>query len=129
MSGGGKLTRTTLKNIVMLSKNMQKTSHFFTEILGHKVIHQTKNLAELKGHKDFRLAIKNISKYDTGDVIEGTCLKIACLWMDEGQKVSLTQVMLGMRSMRLRWSTRNSSKKREAPAMTKSLSLMTSSIN
>jgi catechol 2,3-dioxygenase-like lactoylglutathione lyase family enzyme len=62
MSGGGKLTQTTLKNIVMLSKNVEKTSQFFSEILGLKLIHQTKNLAELKDHKDFRLIIKNAPK-------------------------------------------------------------------
>jgi catechol 2,3-dioxygenase-like lactoylglutathione lyase family enzyme len=39
MSGGGKLTQTTLKNIVMLSKNVEKTSQFFSEILGLKLIH------------------------------------------------------------------------------------------
>lgn len=43
-----KLTQTTLKNIVMLSKNVERTSNFFSEIIGLKLIHQTETLAELK---------------------------------------------------------------------------------
>ena len=57
-----KLTQTTLKNIVLLSKNVEKTSNFFTEILGLKLLHQTKNLAELKDHHNFRLLIKSSPK-------------------------------------------------------------------
>ena len=34
-----KLTQTALKNIVMLSKNVEKTSNFFSEIIGLKLIH------------------------------------------------------------------------------------------
>jgi catechol 2,3-dioxygenase-like lactoylglutathione lyase family enzyme len=46
----------------MLSKNVEKTSQFFSEILGLKLIHQTKTLAELKDQKDFRLIIKHAPK-------------------------------------------------------------------
>ena len=53
---------TSLKNIILLSKNVEKTSNFFSEIVGLKLIHQTPALAELKDQYDFRLLIKQSPK-------------------------------------------------------------------
>ena len=52
----------TLKNIILMSKNVEKTSNFFSEILGLKLIHQTDTLAELRDSRDFRLLIKHSPK-------------------------------------------------------------------
>ena len=57
-----KLTQTTLKNVVMLSRNIERTSNFFSEVIGLKLIHQTEKLAELKDAKEFRLLIKHSPK-------------------------------------------------------------------
>lgn len=59
------LTQTRFKNTILLSKNVKKTSQFFSKILSLKLIHLKKNFAELKDHKDFRLIINNASKYGT----------------------------------------------------------------
>jgi catechol-2,3-dioxygenase len=43
-----KATSTFLKNIVMMSSNVERSSNFFSEIIGLKLIHVTDNIAELK---------------------------------------------------------------------------------
>ncbi|CDW87885.1 UNKNOWN [Stylonychia lemnae] len=136
----GKLSQTTLKNIVLLTKNVERSSNFFSEIIGLKLLHQTANLAELKDQRDFRLIIRQSPKqlyianlqliyslaYSTygyspilnfeipqseefievidkaklhykcqldGDIQEDNYLKIVCLRMEEGQTISLSQVV------------------------------------
>ena len=53
-----KVALTQIKNIVMMSKNVERTSNFFSEIIGLKLIHQTETLAELKDQRDFRIIIR-----------------------------------------------------------------------
>eukprot|EP00347_Sterkiella_histriomuscorum_P023391 403334813 len=126
---GSKISMTTLKNIVLLSKNVEKTSNFFSEIIGLKVIHLTPNFSELKDQKDFRLIIKQTpslaySSYGYSPILnfeltqsedfeeilqkaqtsynctldgepinDDQYMRIACLRLDEGLTISLTQVI------------------------------------
>ena len=43
-----KASQTILKNVILMSKNVERTSNFFSEIIGLKLIHQTESMAELK---------------------------------------------------------------------------------
>lgn len=53
-----KVPQTTLKNIVMMTKNVGRTSDLFTELIGLKLIHQTNKFAELRDSRDFRIIIR-----------------------------------------------------------------------
>jgi catechol-2,3-dioxygenase len=43
-----KASSTFLKNVVLMSSNVERSSNFFSEIIGLKLIHLNENLAELK---------------------------------------------------------------------------------
>jgi catechol-2,3-dioxygenase len=53
-----KISQTTLKNVVLMSKNVERTSNFFSELIGLKLVHQSDKMAELRDSRDFRLIIK-----------------------------------------------------------------------
>ncbi len=57
-----KVSPNNQKKKVLMSKNVEKTSNFFSEVIGLKLIHQTDTMAELKDQKDFRLIIKHSPK-------------------------------------------------------------------
>ena len=40
--------QTTFKNVVLLSQNVEKTSNFYSDIVGLKLVHQTELFAELR---------------------------------------------------------------------------------
>ena len=42
------LGQTTFKNIVILTRNVERTSNFYSEIVGLKLVHQTDQFAELR---------------------------------------------------------------------------------
>ena len=46
-----------LKSIVLMSKNVERTSNFYSEVVGLKMVHQTEKYAELKA-RDLSLQIK-----------------------------------------------------------------------
>lgn len=57
-----KVSQTTMKNLVLMSKNVERTASFFSELIGMKLIHQTDSLAELRDSRDFRIIIKQSPK-------------------------------------------------------------------
>ena len=40
--------QTTFKNVVLLTRNVERTSNFYSEIVGLKLVHQTNLFAELR---------------------------------------------------------------------------------
>ena len=46
----GRLAQTTFKNIVLMSRNVEKTSNFYSEIVGLKLVYQTEKFAELRDY-------------------------------------------------------------------------------
>ena len=40
--------QTTFKNVVLLSQNVERTSNFFSEVVGLKLVHQSNHFAELR---------------------------------------------------------------------------------
>ena len=51
-----------LKNVILLSKNVESMSSFFTQIIGLKLIHiaPDNSFAELKDSNNFTLQIKKV---------------------------------------------------------------------
>ena len=56
-----RISQTTFKNVVLLTQNVEKTSNFYAEIVGLKLMHQTEMFAELRdfsAHSQFSLMIR-----------------------------------------------------------------------
>jgi len=57
----GRLGQTTFKNVVLLTMNVEKTSSFYSEIVGLKLVHQTDQFAELRdfnGKNQFSMLVR-----------------------------------------------------------------------
>ncbi|KAL4512619.1 hypothetical protein ABPG72_020456 [Tetrahymena utriculariae] len=50
----------TFKNIVLFCRDVEKTAGFYSDAVGLKVSHQSKQLVELKDYSNFRLILKQI---------------------------------------------------------------------
>lgn len=53
----------TLKSLVLLSRDIEATASFYTDAVGLRVSHQSKQLVELKDNSDFRLILKAIDRF------------------------------------------------------------------
>ncbi len=54
---------TKLKNIILFSRDIEKTSSFFAEGLGLKVKYQSKQLVELRDTQNMRILLKQVKRY------------------------------------------------------------------
>ncbi|KAL4482966.1 hypothetical protein ABPG74_018992 [Tetrahymena malaccensis] len=50
----------TFKNIILFCRDVEKTAGFYSDAVGLKVSHQSKQLVELKDYSNFRLILKQI---------------------------------------------------------------------
>ena len=46
----GKLMQTSLKSVVILTRNLEKTSQFYSEVVGLKMVHSNDNFTELRAN-------------------------------------------------------------------------------
>ena len=54
---------TKLKNIILFSRDVEKTSSFFAEGLGLKVKYQSKQLVELRDTQNMRILLKQVKRH------------------------------------------------------------------
>ena len=57
-----KSTTVALKNIMVLTKNVEKSSQFYSDALGLKLIHQTSTFAELRDKNKVKLVLKQVDQ-------------------------------------------------------------------
>ena len=58
-----KVVTTVLKNVLLLTKNVDKSVAFFTEGLGCKLLHHSEEYAEVRDANDFRIAFKKVDSH------------------------------------------------------------------
>lgn len=53
----------SIKNIIIYSRNVQKTAGFYSDALGLKIINQSSQLIELKDSNNFKILLKKVDGF------------------------------------------------------------------